>query len=568
MEIKKIVHNYKFLIHYMRQINPSHIYVELFTYIFDSIMTFLNSTILIRIILQVVDGQMKYSDGLVIIRKIIILDIIFIIYQVCKNMIYNTWMNYKITIEGENIVTNKAVKIKYDYFLNRKFYDRFMYCINNFPNKLQEVSQLFPNTISIIITFVLNSIVILASQYRFRVLIYIVVLLFSVYRLILNKKINQLRFDENKDLIINDRKEEYYLSDVFMNKSYAKKIKTEDKVKKVLLQEYKKNNDNMLNKKVFYEDKCRRYTNRLKILNTLVFDVFILSILLWDLWFNKNITIADFWLIFNSTKQLSNSNPVSLITKWNSMNLEMDYLRSFMGLEEENRKDNKIDINKDDIELTFEHVYYAYPNNSIPTIKDLNLTIRSSDKVLIYGENGSGKSTFILLLLRLLKPTSGKIRLNGIDIEEFDIYSYRSLFTTMFQNYCIYPLTIEKNITFDLEQADKKLMYYLFQKINLEEEINKLRDKENTLLIKEFNSDGYVPSGGIEQRMVIARTEYKDAPIAVYDEYNSKLDALSEERINQMLTSNYSNKQIVLVVSHRPSINKYIDKKIEIVNNI
>ena len=96
--------------------------------------------------------------------------------------------------------------------------------------------------------------------------------------------------------------------------------------------------------------------------------------------------------------------------------------------------------------IEFRHVYFRYPGNERYVIEDLNLVIRGDEKLCIVGVNGSGKSTFIKLLIRLYFPEKGEILLNGINIMEYDYEKYMRIFAPVFQDFAVYSMTLKQNI--------------------------------------------------------------------------------------------------------------------------
>ena len=98
--------------------------------------------------------------------------------------------------------------------------------------------------------------------------------------------------------------------------------------------------------------------------------------------------------------------------------------------------------------FTFENVSFAYPGQERYVLKNINMQLLPGEKLAIVGDNGAGKTTFILLLMRLYDPTEGRILLNGTDIREIDYEEYLKLFGTVFQDYKIFGYSVLENILF------------------------------------------------------------------------------------------------------------------------
>lgn len=201
--------------------------------------------------------------------------------------------------------------------------------------------------------------------------------------------------------------------------------------------------------------------------------------------------------------------------------------------------------------IEFANVSFQYPGNSRYTLKNVSITINPGEKLLIAGENGAGKSTFIKLLLRMYDPTEGAIFLNGKDVREYDYDSYISLFSAVFQDYHLFSFTLRENITMAEDADDERIMEILKQ-AGLFEKFSRSEITLDTEIHKNFSDCGYEPSGGEGQKIAIARALYKDAPVMVLDEPTAALDPRAEfeiySRFHHMVTG-----KTAVFISHRLS---------------
>lgn len=203
--------------------------------------------------------------------------------------------------------------------------------------------------------------------------------------------------------------------------------------------------------------------------------------------------------------------------------------RNFMALDRkkyegslpvEKRQDNRFSVE-------FEHVSFRYPNSENYVIRDLNLSFVIGEKMAIVGKNGSGKTTFIKLLCRLYDATEGSIRLNGIDIKNYNYKEYCDLFAVVFQDFRIFAFPLGENIAASA-QADKARVREALAKAGLSERLEQLPEGLETFVGKEYDESGVNFSGGEKQKMAIARAIYKDAPFVIMDEPTAALDPVSE----------------------------------------
>lgn len=211
--------------------------------------------------------------------------------------------------------------------------------------------------------------------------------------------------------------------------------------------------------------------------------------------------------------------------------------------------------------IKFENVCFAY-NNERNILNNVSFEIKAGEHIALVGENGAGKSTIIKLLCRLYTPTSGRITMGGVDINQIDIQQWRANLSAIFQDFGKYILTIEENIQLgavDLKEINAVQQACVKAGFTLPNGI-----EFNDLLGKEYS--GTELSGGQWQRLAIARALYsQQSQIVIMDEPTSALDPRIEasffERFNQNLQDKTS-----IVVTHRLGTLKNVDKIIVLKN--
>ncbi len=210
--------------------------------------------------------------------------------------------------------------------------------------------------------------------------------------------------------------------------------------------------------------------------------------------------------------------------------------------------------------LAFENVSFTYPGQTTPVFKDLNITISAGEHVALVGENGAGKSTLIKLLLRFYKPTSGRILVDGHDLQDIAIESWYSQLATLFQDFNQYPLSIAENIEIGRsdKKADRKLLARASKFGNVDELVKTYKHGWDTVLDSSF-SKGVEPSGGQWQRVALARAFYRSANMIILDEPTSAIDAKAEYDIFNNIFAYYQDKT-ALIVSHRFSTVRRADR--------
>ncbi|HTP39114.1 MAG TPA: ATP-binding cassette domain-containing protein, partial [Steroidobacteraceae bacterium] len=202
--------------------------------------------------------------------------------------------------------------------------------------------------------------------------------------------------------------------------------------------------------------------------------------------------------------------------------------------------------------VSFDAVTFHYPSRQDhAALDDFTLQIAPGEAVALVGPSGAGKSTVFQLLLRFFDPTSGAIRLDGVDIRDLDPLALRSQIAVVSQEPAIFAGSIADNIRYGKPGADAEAVRAAAVAAAADEFIRRLPEGYDTLL----GERGITLSGGQRQRIAIARAILRDAPVLLLDEATSALDA-ENERLVQLGLSNLmagsgGRGRTTLVIAHR-----------------
>lgn len=208
------------------------------------------------------------------------------------------------------------------------------------------------------------------------------------------------------------------------------------------------------------------------------------------------------------------------------------------------------------VDIEFRNVSFQYPGTDCYVIKNVSFQLDAGKKICIVGENGAGKSTLFKLLLRFYEPCEGKILLNDIPIEEYDLDSLRKRFSCFFQKAANYAFTIQENIR--LSQIGKAGQQAAESERRAEKMsgvasiLDSMPHGRNTFLTRTFSDDGVELSGGQNQKIALARMFYRDASVLILDEPSADLDPKAEYELFQSIQRECKG-QSVFYVSHRLS---------------
>ena len=275
----------------------------------------------------------------------------------------------------------------------------------------------------------------------------------------------------------------------------------------------------------------------------------------------KAITVGDILAFFQYVQSFTR--PIQQITRvMNQIQTAMaasERIFEFLDFDEEENPSTK-QITEIRDEITFENVSFGYvPNETI--IKDLSFNVKKGQKIAIVGETGAGKTTIVKLLMRFYDIDSGSIKIDGVDITEYDKHSLRSLVGMVLQDSWLFSDTIENNIRYgNLEASDDEIIEASKQ-VYADNFIRQLPEGYET----ELNEDSDNISHGQKQLLTIARTIISTKEVLILDEATSSVDTRTEKLIQKAMDKLMENKTS-FIIAHRLSTIRNADKIIVIEN--
>jgi len=209
--------------------------------------------------------------------------------------------------------------------------------------------------------------------------------------------------------------------------------------------------------------------------------------------------------------------------------------------------------------IEFKNVTFSYKGADETALKNVSFRIDRAEHVALVGRNGAGKSTLVKLMLRLYDPDEGEVLLNGINIKEYDLASYRRSFSTAFQDYQVLAMSVLENLTVASPDADRERAEDVLRKVGLWEKVTHFKAGLDTVLTKEFDDGGAVLSGGEAQKLAVARALMNRAKFSVFDEPTGALDPISEYELFETIMKDTENRS-ALIISHRLTSAKLADR--------
>lgn len=244
-------------------------------------------------------------------------------------------------------------------------------------------------------------------------------------------------------------------------------------------------------------------------------------------------------------------------------NMEIITYREFV---DKKCSDTGMELNKNEkIRIELKDVSFKFKEDGPYILKNINLTLDGNEKIALVGENGAGKSTLVKIICGLYKPTTGKVLVNGIDLEKIKLSDYQKFLATAFQDTYVLPMSIGENIAFEEATSDVEEIRKCLKMAGLDGELL----DETKPLTKMLFPNGIVPSGGQEQKIVLARVAYKliygKAQVLILDEPTAAMDAISEKNFYEKYINLAKDKNCILI-SHRLKSTSFCDSIIVMEN--
>lgn len=284
----------------------------------------------------------------------------------------------------------------------------------------------------------------------------------------------------------------------------------------------------------------------------------LLLLMLW-LIFDKQITFGQFFslyiylfFVFGPLQELGN-----VSNQYQETSASMEKLKQILDKEPEPKPADAVILGSLE-KIEFKNVSFIYLNKNEASVDNINLTLEKGESVAFVGPSGAGKSTLAKLLVGLYKPTSGKITINGIDVNRINFDAFRQRIGYVSQETQLFAGTVRENLLFVRPDAsDKECLEVLKQASALG--IIKRGDRG---LETRIGEGGIKISGGERQRLAIARSLLRNPDLIVFDEATSSLDSLTEMEITKTIKNIAKQRPnlIMISIAHRLSTIAHADR--------
>lgn len=451
------------------------------------------------------------------------------------------------------VMMDKTSRMDLSFFDSAKMGDKVRHARNNFLT-MMNMSWLVFDIISAFINVVATLIIVCTYKWWLGLVTLVLLIPFMLY----NKKRTERKLQMEKEQLRDNRKKDYY-RDVFFNDNVQFEVKLNN-IGSYFIGKYKETWQKLykINKT---EDIKHNIINTLIMIINVSSEFLVLTVSVFDV-VNKHIGIGDLQYNLSMVSRLRSQSQMLMnkVNKFLNDNTRLIELQEFMDIEPEVEKSGTLKPSNNP-KIEFCNVSFRYPNAEQYVLKDCSFTIEPHEKIGLIGLNGAGKSTIIKLMFRFYDPEEGCIKLDGVDLKEYDIYAVRKVFGVLFQDYVTYCLPLREIIAlsdFDERFNDEKLK----KACDISGASEVIKDWENgydSVLGRYYADNGKDLSGGQWQLVGLARAYFKDSEYMILDEPSAALDPISEDRIFEQLYHLSEGKSSV-TISHRLSNTTLADK--------
>ena len=447
----------------------------------------------------------------------------------------------------------KAHSLDLENYDNPDFYNNFILTIESSSENIQGLLGLVQRYVGSLVSLIAVASVILAIDPICLGIIAATVIVF----LPISKKIGQLQMGRRIENTKYHRRSDYFQR-IFYLQDYAKEVRMNN-IRPLLIDRYNDAADDVIdNQRKYWKKIASLYAVQQIGVQALGF-MFIMPLYLgYCVLVKHTLSAGDFVASFNGAYSIAMS--MNFLTIWaNAIFSErakmIEKYREFLSSDYKIKDGEKTAENGEPKTIEIKNMSFTYPGNDKPTLKNINITVKPYEKIALVGYNGAGKTTLTNLLLRLYDVTEGEILIDGENIKDFTVQSHRDRFAAVYQDFQTFACSIGENVALDTD-TDKEKIEEALRHSGFSKKLDKGTDTE---LLREFDDEGVMLSGGESQKVAIARAFYKKCPYIILDEPSANLDPIAEYNLNKAMLEAADSKTVVFI-SHRLSTTVVADK--------
>ncbi len=459
----------------------------------------------------------------------------------------------KLDIGLQSMLYKKAAAIDLSKYDNPEYYADFILAVENSSNSIRYLIPMIKGVIEEVISFILIGTLVFTID----PIALLIVVVSTVIFIPVGKYTGDLMIERREKITEAHRVGDYFAR-IFYLQDYAGEIRTSG-----IYPLLKKRFDTAADDVVDIQKKYAKKTNALFFLqgtsiNVIGFMLILTLYIGYKTLVTKEMSVGDFVATFNGAVQIGSGIlylTVGCVRNFTEHSKIIDKYRKFLKVENDIKDGPHIAESGEPETITVEDITFAYEGNEKNSLNGISFEIKPYEKVALVGYNGAGKTTLTNLLLRLYDVKDGSIKIGERDIREETVESHRDRFAAVFQDFQIFSASVGENVALSKEYDEEKVWKAL-KAVGFDKELPNGLD---TILLKEFDEEGLMLSGGEQQKIAIARAFYKNCPYVILDEPSANLDPVSEYELNHAMMTQATDKTVIFI-SHRLSTTRHADR--------
>ena len=551
LSFKTIISNNLFALKIIWTASPVYLFIYLSSSIVYGTLEFLTGTYLLRRIVNDVSSGKPISDVLIFTA---ILGVANLLINLALNWFWNVTsqrMHRKISMYIQKMLFKKSAEVELACYENPEFYDKYVRAMDEAENRTLSVMRTLDNLIQRFTTLFANSFLLF--------LIDPVLILFGLFPLVLGffrrlENINDHKFQLARKPV--NRRVEYIRRTFYLGE-YAKEMRVGGMYEN-MLRDFKETAKAYvtLAKKFGVRSAIFGYIQKIglevvTILGATLYSVWSAMVIGYE---NGGMQLGDCLVVLSSIGAISYclNNLIQNLAEFGEHALFLEDVRYFLDYEP-TIVDGSDQVPDEGGEITVNDLSFKYDGADHDTLKHISFTLKRGERTALVGSNGSGKTTLIKLLLRLYDPQDGEISLGGKNIKDFTLSSYHGSFSTVFQDFKMFSMSVKDNVLLRPEkEGDAELVKNALKESGAAERIERMEKGLDTILTREFDDKGENLSVGEQQKLSLARIFADHTPFVILDEPSSALDPIAEYKMFENMMRATEGRSVIFI-SHRLS---------------
>lgn len=553
LSLRRVLQNNLYMLGMIRRAAPAYIFIDVILDLLWSVIEFFSGSFLLKV---VVDHLEEGGDPMTLtwfILGMFAIHITVFFAQQAFWQIYAPISQRKLSMAIRTALYTQMRAVELSCYEDPAYYEKYVKAMNEAEDRAFNVLWALERLFGQVFSLIANALLLWSID---PILMLFALIPFGVG--FIRKKRNKIAFKENEDIQKLAWKANYIQRGFYLQ-DYAKEMRLTGMSDKLLSDldettvevERIKRKYGIRNAALDYV--CRISHEVVTVLGACLYAVYATLV-------RGTVGVGDCIVVLNSIGSVSGylQGLVTNLVSFHEHALYIENLRSFLDYEP------KIKANPSGIvarggEIVVEGVKYRYGGAETDTLHGVSLRIAPGEKIALVGQNGSGKSTFVKLLLHLYEPSEGSMTMDGIPMNDHTLASWRGVFKPVFQDYSTFALSVAENILTrpmrkdpEGEAADRALVENALRQSGAYDRVMKMPHGMDTMLTREFDDKGEVLSGGEAQKIALARVFASDSPVVILDEPTSALDPVAEYQLFENMMAACRDRAVVFI-SHRLS---------------